>query len=71
MRQCVGDDDYKKSWMSDRRERWGVIAYTLGTASGLAGLIVELMSRAFVTARSSASATWAMVRTRLRKIRST
>ena len=66
----IGDDDYKKSWMSDRRERWGVIAYNLGTASGLAGLTVELMSRAFVTARSSASATWAMVRTRLRQIRS-
>ena len=30
-----GDDDYKKDWMSDRRERWGIIAYNKHTPRGV------------------------------------
>lgn len=34
-----GDDEYKSRWMSHRRERWGLLAFDLRTASGLAGAI--------------------------------
>ena len=30
-----GDDEYKKDWMSDRRERWGIIAYNRNTPRGV------------------------------------
>lgn len=41
----IGDDHYKETWMSDRRERWGVIAYNVKTASGLGGCLLELSGR--------------------------
>jgi hypothetical protein len=31
-----GDDNYKKDWMSHRRERWGIIAFNLRSLSGMA-----------------------------------
>lgn len=31
----IGDDTYKAAWMSDRRERWGIVAYNLKTVRGI------------------------------------
>lgn len=41
----TGDDPYKKGWMSNRRERWGIIAFNAKTVSGLLGLSKELLGR--------------------------
>lgn len=34
----IGDDPYKKTWMSHRRERWGIAAFDPTTITGLVGL---------------------------------
>jgi len=41
----IGDDAYKRTWMSDRRERWGIVAYNPATPVGLALLIKEALGR--------------------------
>lgn len=41
----IGDDEYKKIWMSDRRERWGIVAYNPRTIIGLALLAREIAGR--------------------------
>ncbi|HRF73005.1 MAG TPA: GNAT family N-acetyltransferase [Accumulibacter sp.] len=42
----IGDDKYKRMWMSDRRERWGIVAYNPGTIIGFALLTREVVGRA-------------------------
>jgi len=41
----IGDDPYKKSWMSERRERWGIVAYDMGTIGGWWNLFREIGGR--------------------------
>lgn len=43
----VGDDSYKKSWVSDRRERWGIIAYDHHTPFGAIGLCRQILGNLF------------------------
>lgn len=41
----IGDDEYKKIWMSHRRERWGIVAFNPRTLAGSALLLKELAGR--------------------------
>lgn len=41
----IGDDPYKKTWVSQRRERWGLVAYNPRSLQGIAGLIKETAGR--------------------------
>ncbi|WP_313952275.1 GNAT family N-acetyltransferase [Accumulibacter sp.] len=41
----IGEDGYKRLWMSDRRERWGIVAYNPATVIGFALLLKEAAGR--------------------------
>ncbi|WP_138677638.1 GNAT family N-acetyltransferase [Candidatus Accumulibacter phosphatis] len=41
----IGDDSYKAKWMSDHRERWGILAYNPRTLFGLVFLVKERLGR--------------------------
>lgn len=40
----IGDDGYKRDWMSHRRERVGIIAFNPRTLRGLAGIVLQALS---------------------------
>jgi len=42
----TGDDSYKKDWMSDRRERWGILAFNLRTLGGVLAALQHVGTRA-------------------------
>ena len=42
----IGDDAYKKDWMSRRRQRCGVIAFNLRTLKGLSGAALQYLGDA-------------------------
>lgn len=43
----VGDEAYKRDWMSARRERWGLIAFNRSTHTGRAMAAIECIKRMF------------------------
>jgi len=43
----IGDDPYKQTWMTHRRERWGIVAYNPRTFHGVWRLLREVGGRAF------------------------
>lgn len=53
----TGDDDYKKAWMSHRRERWGLVAYDSLTPGGALlrarEVSIRLLKQATATVRSA------------------
>ncbi len=41
----MGDDAYKRNWMSQRRERWGIVAYNPKSPLGMFLLLRETLAR--------------------------
>lgn len=51
----IGDDDYKKLWMTERRERWGLVAYDPLTLRGAWGALREIAARVIKRLRKRAT----------------
>ncbi len=41
----VGDDSYKADWVSERRERWGILGFNLRTMGGLNAAMLNIGGR--------------------------
>ncbi len=41
----IGDDPYKASWMTHRRERWGIVSYNVKSVRGAVGAAREYLGR--------------------------
>ena len=54
----IGDDEYKKIWMSHRRERWGIIAYNPKTFIGFSLLMKEVLARSTKILRNAKCFAW-------------
>lgn len=52
----IGDDPYKKAWMTHRRERLGLVAYDLRRLAGIAGAAREASGRTLRRLRPRAAA---------------
>lgn len=63
----IGDDDYKKIWMSHRRERWGIIAFNPRTVFGCALLFKEVAGRMAKTTGRRLGTTLARARAALHR----
>jgi CelD/BcsL family acetyltransferase involved in cellulose biosynthesis len=57
----IGDDPYKKTWMSHRRERWGVVAYNPRSLGGLVGWALEALGRRVKSVKARFASTAAPV----------
>ncbi len=49
----IGDDAYKKTWMSHRRERFGLVAYDPATPHGLIGLLRQAVGKTWRRLRAT------------------
>ncbi|MDR1996240.1 GNAT family N-acetyltransferase [Azonexus sp.] len=63
----IGDDKYKQTWMSDRRERRGIIAYNPRTVFGCALAIKEMAGRLAKMGGRGIGVALAAVKVRLRR----
>lgn len=50
-----GDDSYKKDWLSQRRERWGIVAYNRRRIRGMLGAVEEWGRQALKPVRATSS----------------
>lgn len=53
-----GDDPYKQQWMSERRERWGIVAYQPHSLGGVLALLRDEAGRIKRGLRRGASRAW-------------